>query len=151
MAEAPWYDEVALPALLRHARAPYGRAVRAALDEAGCEDMPPNGSYVVGAIARSGSPLAGVIRSLRMSKQGAGFLVDVLVARGYLDRAPDPDDGRRVTITLTERGRLAAETITAAVSSVDARLEERAGAERIGHARAVLAELIALDHDDEHE
>jgi len=64
-------NEIVFPALLRHARYTYGAAIRAALAEAGCEDMPPNGIYVVGSIARNGSPLAEVIRELRVSKQAA--------------------------------------------------------------------------------
>ena len=149
--ETPWYHEAAMPALLRHARTAYRSAVRDALDEAGCEDMPPNGSYVVGAIARTGSPLGDVIRELGMSKQAAGQLVDVLVARGYLERAPDPGDRRRLTVSLTERGQLAAETVATAVRSVDAQLDGCVGAERVGTARAVLAALIGLSHpgDDE--
>ena len=101
---------VAFPALLRAARRTYGSAVRAALAEAGCDDMPRNGSYVVGAIDRTGAPLSQIITELGVSKQAAGQLVDTLVARGYLDRSPDPDDRRRLTITLTERGHAAAAT-----------------------------------------
>ena len=104
-----WFDDIAFPALLRAARRTYGSAVRAALAEAGCDDMPRNGSYVVGAIDRTGAPLSQIITGLGVSKQAAGQLVDTLVARGYLDRAPDPDDRRRLTITLTERGHAAAD------------------------------------------
>ena len=64
--ETEWYTEVSLPALLRAARAAYGKAIRAALAEAGCDDVPPNGSYVIGAIARTGAALGSTsaLRSL---------------------------------------------------------------------------------------
>jgi hypothetical protein len=64
--------EIVLPALLRAARGTYGAAIRDALAEAGCEDLPRNGSFVVGAISRTGAPLAHVIRELGVSKQAAG-------------------------------------------------------------------------------
>jgi DNA-binding MarR family transcriptional regulator len=147
--EPRWYDEVVFPALLRAARTTYGAAIHEALAEVGCGDMPRNGSYVVGSIARNGSPLGDVIRELRMSKQAAGQLVDTLVIRGYLDRSPDPDDRRRTTVTLTERGLNAAEVGRAAVERVDAELLSRVGAELVAHARATLGALIEAHHEQE--
>jgi DNA-binding MarR family transcriptional regulator len=147
--ERDWFDEVAFPALLRAARRAYGSAVREALADAGCDDVPRNGSYVLAAIARSGVPLSGIIQGLGVSKQAAGQLVDTLVTRGYLDRAPDPEDRRRLTITLTARGHAAAEVIRSAVGQVDADLVRRVGPEHVAHARAVLAALIEAGHDPE--
>src|SRR5579863_10135672 len=109
--EQDWFDDFSFPALLRVARRTYGFAVTQALAEEGCGDMPRNGSFVIGAIARTGAPLSEIIVALGVSKQAAGQLVDTLVARGYLDRAADPDDRRRLTISLTGRGHAAAEVI----------------------------------------
>ncbi len=146
-AEPPWYESLAIPALLRHARTTYGSAMRTAQAEVGCEDIPRNGSYVLGAIARGGSPLGTIIEGLGVSKQAAGQLVDTLVIRGYLDRSPDPDDRRRMTVSLTERGRTAADAGRAAVERIDARLVERVGPEHVAHTRATLAALIGLGRD----
>jgi DNA-binding MarR family transcriptional regulator len=147
MTDTPaWYDDVALPALLRGARATYGSAIRSALTEAGYEDLPRNGSFVVGAIARTGSPLSEVIKSLGVSKQAAGQLVDTLVLRGYLDRAPDIEDRRRMTVTLTERGRMAASVVRAAVDQVDSALTSRVGIDHVAHTRATLGALIGAQH-----
>jgi DNA-binding MarR family transcriptional regulator len=137
------YD-VAFPALLRAARLTYRDAVRASLAEAGFEDMPGNGSYVVGAIARAGAPLAQIIDELGVSKQTAGQLVDTLVARGYLDRTVDPDDRRRLTVSLTERGEAAAAAIRAGVEQIDSAVEARVGAEAVRHARITLGGLFEL-------
>jgi DNA-binding MarR family transcriptional regulator len=82
-----------------------------------------------------------------VSKQAAGQLVDTLVTRGYLDRSPDPEDRRRLTITLTQRGHAAAAVIRAAVQRVDADLVARVGQEYIAHARLVLAALIEANDD----
>ena len=142
-------DQTAFPALLRAARRTYGSAVREALADAGCDDVPRNGSYVLAATARTGVPLSRIIQELGVSKQAAGQLVDTLVARGYLDRAPDPDDRRRLTITLTPRGHAAAEVIRSAVGQVDADLARRVGPEYVAHARATLAALIEAGHDTE--
>jgi DNA-binding MarR family transcriptional regulator len=150
--ERDWFDEVPFPALLRAARRAYGAAIRAALADAGCDDMPRNGSYVIGAIARTGASLSQIITGLGVSKQAAGQLVDTLVTRGYLDRSPDPDDRRRLTVTLTERGHAAATVIRSVIERVDADLAGRVGAEHVAHTRATLAALIegnygAAEHD----
>src|SRR6201999_2618732 len=111
----PWHDGVSTPALLRHARGTYARAIRRALEEAGCEDLPRNGPYVIGSVDRGTTPLAEVILRLGVSKQAAGQLVDTLVVRGYLERSFDPDDRRRTSVSLTTRGRLAARVARKAV------------------------------------
>ena len=133
--------EVTLPALLRAARRVYGSAVSQAQSEAGYEDMPPNGSYVIGAIDRGGSPLSEIIEQLGVSKQAAGHLVDALVSRGYLDRSPDPEDRRRLRISVTARGEDAAAVTRAAVSSSTPTCRAR-GAEHVAHTRATLIALL---------
>ena len=147
--EQDWFADVSFPALLRAARRAYGTVVIEALAEAGCDDMPRNGSYVIGAIARTGAPLSQIIDALGVSKQAAGQLVDTLVTRGYLTRAADPDDRRRLTITLTDRGLAAAEVIRTAVERVDASVLGRVGPEYVAHTRATLAALIEARHDTE--
>lgn len=135
-------DPIALPALLRAARRAYGVAVRAAVTQAGAEDLPRNGAFVLGAIARGGMPLSAVIDGLGVSKQAGGALVDTLVARGYLDRTPDPDDRRRVRVGLTARGTATAEVVRTAIEGVDAALLARVGADYVAHTRATLLALI---------
>jgi DNA-binding MarR family transcriptional regulator len=137
-----WYDGWPTGVLLGMARQTYNVAVRRALTEAGFDDLPRNGPFVVGAIARTGNPLSQVIQHLGVSKQATGQLVDTLVARGYLDRTVDQDDRRRLTITLTDRGRAAATVVRAAVDDVDARLVQRVGLEQFSLTLAALAALI---------
>lgn len=140
-------DDLLLPALLRAARATYGSAVRAALTHAEYGDVPRNGPYVLGAIAHSAAPLAQVIKDLGVSKQAAGQLVDTLVVRGYLDRQVDAEDRRRLTVTLTQRGRAAAAAARSAVERIDAELAKRVTPDHIAHTRATLAALIDVGHD----
>lgn len=133
-----------LPALLRAARAVFAARVGQALEGAGFDDLPANGPYVLGAISRTGAPLAVVIRQLGVSKQSAGQLVDALVARGYLDRHVDPEDRRRLVVVLTERGEAAAAVIRDAVEGVEAVLADCAGTGNLRNTRRTLAALIDL-------
>ncbi|HVS75924.1 MAG TPA: MarR family transcriptional regulator [Steroidobacteraceae bacterium] len=135
-----------LPALLRHARTAYGSAMRRALEEAGYDDIPRNGLYVIGGLALGAGdvPLAALIRDLRISKQAAGQLVDALVTRGYLTRTVDEQDRRRLVVTLTERGRAAAATQSAARERVDSALLAKVGPECVHHTRVALAALAEM-------
>jgi DNA-binding MarR family transcriptional regulator len=137
-----WAQDVAFPALLRAAQATYRTAIRANLAAGGFDDLPRNGAFVLGAIARTGAPLSEVIADLGRSKQATGQLVDTLVARGYLDRAVDPDDRRRLTVSLTERGTAAAGSVRAAVDGLDAELAQQVGAAAVAQMRATLGALV---------
>lgn len=140
----PAAEPIVFAALLRAARFAYGDAIRIALIEAGLDDIPKNGIFVIGALGRGGAPLAQIIDSLGVSKQSAGQLVDTLALRGYIERKIDPEDRRRLTVTLTPRGREAAAISRAAVERIDAALLKKVGREHIAHTRATLHALIEL-------
>jgi DNA-binding MarR family transcriptional regulator len=138
-----------MPALLRHARLAYGLAMRDALADAGFDDIPKNGLYVIGGLARQSDahPLGRLIEELRLSKQAAGQLVDTLVTRDYLTRAVDDDDRRRLMVGLTARGTAAAEILRAAGARVDAELLARIGPEDLAAARRTLLALVAIGRE----
>jgi DNA-binding MarR family transcriptional regulator len=145
----PVPDDLSMPVLLRHARSTYGSAMRRALNDAGYDDIPGNGLYVIGGLAldRDDVPLGQLIREMRLSKQAAGQLVDTLVTRGYIDRSADKDDRRKLTVTLTERGRAAAATQAAAREKVDADLLAKVGRDDLDRTRRTLAVLIDMIDD----
>lgn len=142
------YDDVVLPSLLGAARRTYVTAIRASLATSGFDDMPRSGSAVLGRIARSGHNLRDVASDLAVSKQAASQLVDALVARGYVERTPDPDDRRRVTVGLTERGHAAAVEIRMAVEQIDAELATKVSHDDMARTRAVLGALVNMGHDE---
>jgi DNA-binding MarR family transcriptional regulator len=115
-------EDPGIPALLRGARGSYGDAIRANLAEGGFDDMPRNGSFVLGGMANHGISAGDLIRELDVSKQAASQLIDTMVLRGYLDRQVNPEDRRRLSLTVTERGRAAATAVRQAILSVDAEL-----------------------------
>jgi DNA-binding MarR family transcriptional regulator len=146
MPESTEPPRIPMPALLRHARSAYGLAMRKALEEAGYDDVPKNGLYVIGGLALGAGdvPLASLIRDLRISKQAAGQLVDTLVHRGYLARNVDEQDRRRLIVTLTDRGRAAAATQASARERVDAELLAKVGTQCIEQTRLALATLTDM-------
>ncbi len=148
---APWYDTVVMPALLRWARSTYGEVMHKALTEAGCDDIPSNGMYVIGGLAMGAgdAPLSVLAQQLKLSKQAAGQLVETLVLRGYLKREVDEADRRRLTVTLTERGWHAAAVQRTERERIDAELERRVGADAMAQTRRTLGALIEIGKDPE--
>ena len=137
-----------LTALLRGARAVFTAEIRRALAQRGYDDLPPNGPYVIGGMARTSAPLADIIVQLGVSKQAAGQLVDALVVRGYLERWVDPGDRRRLVVRLTGRGATAAEVIRDVVDSLEAEMDAALGADRVQATRDALAWVIRLGPAD---
>jgi DNA-binding MarR family transcriptional regulator len=143
-------DDVVIPALLRAARGSYAQAIRARLSEAGCDDLPRNGGFVLGGMANHGGSAVDMIRGLGVSKQAASQLIDTLVLRGYLTRDLNPDDRRRMRIELTERGREAAAAVRSGVEAIDTELAQmltptelaglRSGLTALGHIKERLRE-----------
>jgi DNA-binding MarR family transcriptional regulator len=149
--DAAPYDDVSVPALLRAARGSYGDAIRGTLTAAGFDDMPRNGSFVLGGMSNRGGSAAELVRDLGISKQAASQLIDTLVIRGYLVRDADPADRRRQTLAVTERGRAAAAAVGTAIASVDAQLTALVSAEQFAGLRAGLAALTAIRERSAHE
>lgn len=155
MTDRPWYEDVPVRRLMRHARDSYRSAVLRSLASAGCDDVPRNGVFVLAGLDQNASeprfsPQAAVVASLGLSKQAASQLIDTLVLREYLERRPDPDDRRRMGVRLTDRGRTAAVAIQEAYDAVDAALVQRISADELHGLRAGLAALgeIRKESDD---
>jgi DNA-binding MarR family transcriptional regulator len=68
------------------------------------------GDYdVLYTLAKAGgtAPVGALERGVLLSQPGLSRLVDRLVARGWLAKAPNPADGRSVLVSLTAEGRAA--------------------------------------------
>jgi DNA-binding MarR family transcriptional regulator len=130
-----------LPVLLRAGLVAYRERVQEQLAAAGFDDLPRGGPYVLGAMANRGGGARDVIEQLGVSKQAASKLIDALVVRGYLDREVDPDDRRRLTLTVTARGRAAAGVVGRAVASVERELAGEIGRDAVDVLRRGLAAL----------
>lgn len=142
-----WYEELTLPVLLGAGRMTYGRAIRDGYAEAGFDDIPKLGPRLLGGIRRFGGSVGSVGnvgKDFGISKQAASKLVDTLVIRGYVERGTDPEDRRRLTLELTERGREAADIGWAASDRVDRELEEAVGAAAIAQMRETVGALVDL-------
>lgn len=78
--------------------------VNEGLARSGFEDFRPAHGTIGQHIADQGSRVTELARLAQVSKPTVVYLVDDLERLGYVERIPDPDDGRAKLVRLTERG-----------------------------------------------
>ncbi len=144
MTEQDRYDAMGIPGLLRRARKAYGNVVTQAFADAGFDDVPRNGAYVLARVYGDSSASAHLARDLGISKQAVSQLIDTMVMRGYLARTPDSEDRRRTVLTLTPRGEAAATASWHAATDADDELAGRLSAEGVAALRAGLIALCQM-------
>jgi DNA-binding MarR family transcriptional regulator len=77
----------------------------------------------------------------QVTKQAMAQLVDHLEAHGYVERIPDPDDGRAKLVRATERGHEVFAIARELMEEIDARLADRLGEAKLNRLRKLLSEL----------
>ena len=94
-----------LPALLMEVKAAAVQRVFARLREEGFSDLREGHGCVFGFIdLEHGSRLTDLAENAGLTKQAVGEAVAELERLGYVERVPDPNDGRAKIIRLTTRG-----------------------------------------------
>jgi DNA-binding MarR family transcriptional regulator len=93
---------------------------------------------VFGNIDPEGTRLTELAAGARMTKQSVGEVTSDLEQRGYVERVPDPSDGRAKIIRLTERGRAAQALGVGLIDEIEQEWAERFGAERVAALREAL-------------
>ena len=112
--------------------------LRAALQAKGFTDLGPTYGYVFRALGAEALHLRALAGRLGMTDQGAGKIVDEMESRGYLERHPDPDDGRIKRLRLARRGRAALAAARQFHHLYERRLAERLGSRQVATTRQIL-------------
>jgi DNA-binding MarR family transcriptional regulator len=106
-------------------------------------DIRPTHGCVFGNIDPDGSRLTDLAERARMTKQSVGEVTSELEHRGYLERVPDPSDGRAKIIRLTEKGRAAQALGRGLIDDIESDWAGRFGAERVAALRDALEAIVA--------
>jgi DNA-binding MarR family transcriptional regulator len=131
-----------LPSLLAQLKAIAVQEMFSRMAEAGFDDVREGHGCVFGFVdLEHGSRLTDVAERARLTKQAVGEAVAELERLGYVERTPDPIDGRAKIIKFTERGRAAALTGRRLFAEIEDEWAERYGADRIAEMRACAEEI----------
>lgn len=79
-----------------------------------------------------------------LTKQTMGYLVNYLEGRGYVERVPDPEDGRAKIVRLTGRGREVVRAAQEIIARIEAEWAGHLGKARMAQLRRLLEDLNAV-------
>ena len=131
-----------LPTLLAQIKTIAVKEMFSRMSDAGFDDVREGHGCVFGFIdLEHGSRLTDLSDSSGLTKQAVGEAVAELERKGYVERVPDPEDGRAKIIKLTERGREACLTGRRLFAEIEAEWAERYGEERVAGLRECAEEI----------
>lgn len=107
----------------------------------GITDITLAQARVAARIAPGGSRVSDLAAQARVTKQSAAFLVEQLEASGYVERVPDPTDGRARLVRLTSRSDRLVRVANAEVERVLAEWADHVGEERLIQLHETLRDL----------
>jgi DNA-binding MarR family transcriptional regulator len=108
---------------------------------AGFTDITPAQARVAARIGPNGSRVSDLAEQARITKQSAAFLVEQLEGAGYVERVPDPTDGRARLVRLTSRARRVVQAADAEVERVLAEWSDHVGEQRLRQMHETLRDL----------
>lgn len=122
--------------------------LRTDLETRGFPDLGSAYGYVFRALAVETLHLHQLAARLGMTAQGAAKIVNEMVSRGYVERKPDPQDGRAKELRLAPRGRAALAAARRFHATYERRLRSRLGESTVAEARQMLEAMIARSGGD---
>jgi len=108
-------------------------------------DFPDQGTsdgYVLRSLGARPMTVSELAAGLSMSKQGAGQIADDMERRGYVERRPDPRDGRARLLHLSPRGEDALAAARRFHQRYERRLVRAHGKDAVESVRALLGAMI---------
>ena len=90
--------------LLQQLARDFERRTRTALQARGHTELLPSHQVVFAGLGRAGTRLTVLAQNAGMTKQAMGQIVDDLEQLGYVERTPDPEDGRAKIVRFTDAG-----------------------------------------------
>jgi DNA-binding MarR family transcriptional regulator len=135
-----------LPAVLTEVKMAAITKLRARLAELGHPAIREGHGCVFGFIdMETGSRLTGLAERSGFTKQAVGEAVTELERLGYVERLPDPADGRAKIIKLTDLGMDAALKGRRLFAEIEAEWAEALGAELLARFREAATKIAALE------
>jgi MarR family transcriptional regulator, temperature-dependent positive regulator of motility len=118
--------------------------LRARLREAGYGDVRPAHYAVFRCLGPEGSRVTELAEAAGMTQQSMGEFVAHLERLGFVERRPDPRDGRARIVVPTEAGREGIAAAAGLLAETEADLAERLGKEKLDSLVALLEDLSIL-------
>lgn len=136
------YRENVARHLIGIARDLQNRTMRHLTEERGYTDLRPSLGPLLSLTAIEARSLSALAGQLSISPQACSQLVNVGESAGYVERRPDPEDGRARVVALTDRGRSLVEDAVRIVHEIEADYRGLVGADAYGQITRALTRLF---------
>ena len=107
----------------------------------GHKDLRPAHARLMVFLGWEGSRITDIARAQDVTKNAVGQLVTELEDLGYVERVPDPADGRAKIVRYTRQGRALIADAAAIAQRLDAEIAAIIGAQRLAELRSTLADI----------
>jgi DNA-binding MarR family transcriptional regulator len=111
----------------------------------GHPEIRPRHGAVLAYLDREGTRATDLARSSGRHKQVIGALIDELVALGYVERRPDPEDRRAKLVVPTARGLDEMRRSDAIARAIERRHAQRIGEDGLDRLKEALDQIATLD------
>src|SRR5215217_1132177 len=112
------------------------------LDAAGYADSYPSwGTNIFHYLREGGLRLTELAERTHTTKQAMRYTINQLEAAGYVERVPDPTDGRAKIIRLTERGWRSRRVSDEIIASIEHECVQRLGEEKMRQFEALMKDV----------
>src|SRR3954452_10774120 len=130
-----------LGTLLRDPWLELNARLNARVAERGFADTRPALSVVFQHMRDEGSRITDIAERAQLTKQTVVYLVNELEALGYVERIPDPTDGRAKVVVATARGQAGVDEARRVAAEIEREIAELIGADRMRELLTLLGEL----------
>jgi len=145
MKERPEEEHVIFSQLLRKPYEALLMRLHAELAAAGYADTYPSwGTNLFHYLREGGLRLTELAERTHTTKQALRYTINQLEAAGYVERVPDPTDGRAKIIRLTERGWEGRRVADEIIASIEHECVQELGEERMRRFEALMKEVSSV-------
>lgn len=127
--------------LLDNVSEDYHRRLRDRLLAQGYQGLKLSFSTVMSNMTFTGTRLVDIAEKIGMTKQAVGQIANEIEQLGYIERIPDPHDGRAKNLVFTELGKRLLQDSISGVEEVEKQYAELIGDEKAQQLQALLKEL----------
>src|ERR1700682_750375 len=114
------------------------------LAEMGYADIRPTHTIIFALVDSDGMRLGELAERAQMTKQLVNYMVTSIEELGYVERMPDPKDGRAKIVRLTERGYQASQVGSKIIQSIEQEWAVKLGTRDMQELRSLLERLVSV-------
>jgi len=126
----------------------FERRARSTLRARGHTGLQPSHQVIFASLGPDGARLTDLAARAAMTKQAMGQLVDDLEEQGYVERIPDPADGRAKIVRLTGHGREFLEDAAEVVAAIWRDYADVLGERELARLQSRLGSLLERARDE---